>query len=218
MTVVTSDHGMSFGEKGEAFHLHAGARPYEYITRVPLVVRFPQGSPHARWHGTRTEKVSLIDVFRTLVDLALGPGVFRSDPPVHGRSLLERLERNEFEEMLFSESALVPESYRVLPGAAGYSRAVYSGTLKLLQAPELFRLSRERLMGSARIGPDSADACLAGLEELYDLAADPQETQDLASQRPAAVARLKEAARDWTCAPLTARSRAPNGTRRLSRR
>jgi hypothetical protein len=153
--------------------------------------------------------VSLIDVFSTLVDQGLGAGVFRSDPPVHGLNLVDRLERNEFEELLFSESALVPDSYEVLPGAAGYSRAVYRGTLKLLQAPELFQVSRERLAGAARLGPDGAEARLAGLEELYDLAADPQEARNLAPQRSAEVARLKEAGGDWNCAPLTARTARP---------
>lgn len=102
-TFVTSDHGVSFGEKGEALYLHAGARPYEYMTRVPLVVRFPQDSPWARWHGTRSEKVSLTDIFKTLVDLGLGSGVYHSTPPVRGKSLLERLERAEFDDVLVSE-------------------------------------------------------------------------------------------------------------------
>jgi arylsulfatase A-like enzyme len=209
VSVVTSDHGVSFGEKGESFHLHAGARAYEYISRVPLLVRFPAGSPLARWHGRRTDKVSLTDVFKTLVDLALGPGSFRADPPLRSRSLVERLERNEFDEVLVSESALVPDSYRVLPEAAGYSRAVYQGTLKLLEAPELYRMSRERVTGLSRIGPEAGESRLAPLLELYDLAADPHETRDLAAQRPEQVARLRRAAGDWSCSPLASSSARP---------
>ena len=202
VSVVTSDHGVSFGEKGESFQLHAGARPHEYIARVPLLLRFPPGSANSRWHGRRGERVSLVDVFRTLVDLALGPGVFRSDGPVRGKSLLERLERNEFEELVASESALVPDSYHSQPGAAGYSRAVYQGTLKLLEAPELYRLSRARIVGTSRIGPETTEGRLPALLELYDLASDPHEQHDLATQRPELAARLKQAAGGWTCAPL----------------
>lgn len=209
VSVVTSDHGVSFGEKGESFHLHAGARAYEYISRVPLVVRFPPGSPHARWHGTRTEKVSLTDVFRTMVDLGLGRGVFRSDPPARGESLVERLERSEFDEALVSESALVPDSYRALPGAAGYSRALYSGAFKLLQAPELYRLTRQQVSGTTRLGPGTAGDRLPALEELYDLASDPHEQHDLSRARPAVVARLKALGDPWRCAPLTTRAVRP---------
>jgi len=203
VSFVTSDHGVSFGEKGEAFYLHAGARPYEYITRVPLVIRFAPGSRDTRWHGRRTDKVSLTDVFKTIVDLGLGPGVFRSDTPLRSKSLLERLERNDFDEVLVSESALVPDTYRILPGSAGYSKAVYAGTMKLLHAPELYGLSREQLAGSTRLGPEAQQARLpSALEELYDLASDPDESRDLATQRPDVVARLKDGAADWRCTPL----------------
>lgn len=202
-TFVTSDHGVSFGEKGEAFFLHAGARPYEYMTRVPLVVRFPAGSPHARWHGKRSEKVSLTDIFKTVVDLGLGPGVFRSNPPMRGRGLLERLERDEFDEVLISESALVPDSYGVLPQSAGYSKAIYAGNMKLVHAPELYRLSRGELTGTARLGPETSQARLsAALEQLYDLASDPNEGRDLARQRPEVVTQMKRASDNWGCSPL----------------
>src|SRR5579859_6893335 len=66
LAIVASDHGLSFGEHGEHPFLHDGARPYEYLTRVPLLVHFPEG-PLTPLHGVYSEKVSLKDVFPTIL-------------------------------------------------------------------------------------------------------------------------------------------------------
>jgi uncharacterized protein (DUF58 family) len=63
--------------------------------------------------------------------------------------------------------------------------------------------------GLSRIGPDAGESRLAPLLELYDLAADPHETRDLAAQRPEQVARLRRAAGDWSCVPLASSSARP---------
>ncbi len=151
VTIVTSDHGLSFGEHGERTYLHAGARPYEYMTRVPLVLRFPAGSPGAALHGRYTERVSLIDLFRTVVELAAGPGVFQRELPVRGRSLLERLERRAFDDVQVSESSLTPDTYALLPSTAGYSKAVYAGDLKLILAPQPLRMAENAWPIHARL-------------------------------------------------------------------
>jgi len=65
LTVVASDHGMSFSDKGETFYRHDGARPYEYITRVPLVIRFPAGSELRSLHRRYDERVSLTATSRS---------------------------------------------------------------------------------------------------------------------------------------------------------
>ena len=74
VTLVASDHGLSFGEMGEPYYLHGGARPHEYMVRVPLVVKFPEGSRLKSFHGRHRERVSLTDLFATMTDLGLGPG------------------------------------------------------------------------------------------------------------------------------------------------
>jgi arylsulfatase A-like enzyme len=199
VTVVTSDHGMSFGEKGETQYLHAGARPDEYINRVPLVVRFPVGSREARHHGVEKRKVGLTDIFQTLVDIGLGPGVFRRSLPIRGRSLVERLDRGSFEEVLVSESALVPDSYADLPRVAGYSTAVYSGAAKLVHAPELYSLDRRQFQVTVRLGPGYGASPAGSLLLLHDLSSDPHERVNLAPARPDEVARLKSRWPDWSC-------------------
>lgn len=207
VTIVTSDHGMSFSENGESYYAHGGARPHEYITRVPLVVRFPQGSGLETLHGTYQEKVSLTDVFPTLVELALGPGVLQRPEPVRGLSLVRRLREKLFDRVLITESALRPESYRYMPGVVGYSKAIYDGDEKLILAPDLytqppgvrqlsFRLDRPG--GAAALGLAKAGS----LTLLYDLAGDPLEAVNLAAQRPASVARLTRMLDGtWDCLP-----------------
>jgi len=210
VTIVTSDHGLSFGEHGERVYLHAGARPYEYMTRVPLVLRFPAGSQEATLNDRYTERVSLIDLFRTIVELAVGPGVFERELPVHGQSLLERLERHAFDDVLVSESSLTPDTYRVLPSTAGYSKAVYAGNLKLILAPQPLRMAENAWPIHARLDgtwPSQQahpiyEKLSRPLVQLFDLATDPLEQHDLAGERPADVARLKDLAGDsWECRP-----------------
>jgi arylsulfatase A-like enzyme len=219
LTVVTSDHGMSFREHGEDLLQHGGARPFEYITSVPLLMRFPPGSEGERAHGTRTERVSLLDLFPTLVEVGLGAGVFERGLPVRGRSLLDRIRSNDFERTLVSECSLGPTSSDVFPNTAGYAKAVYDGDLKLIHAPRLYGTRQgpggwpifTRLGGTwtGSPPPPLLEPLSEPLELLYDLGRDPKEMRNLARERTRDVDRLKGAAGSWTCEPLKAGGTAP---------
>jgi hypothetical protein len=220
LTVVTSDHGMSLREHGEALLQHGGARPYEYITNVPLVIRFPPGSPFARLHRVRTEKVSLLDLFPTLLHVGLGPGVFERNLPVRGRSLIERVEQDDFEEVVVSECSLGPSTSDVLPNTAAYAKAVHGRGLKLIHAPRLFRQPPEGPGWPVRHRLDAPwtgagprpplEALSTPLDRLFDLARDPQERHDLASARPEEAERLRRIPSTWACEPLVAGGRSPD--------
>ncbi len=77
IVVVTSDHGESFGEHGQAFHYSS---LYATELRVPLVISFPGNVPN----GVRvTDPVTLRDLPATVLQLAgIGDG-----SPLPGRSL-----------------------------------------------------------------------------------------------------------------------------------
>src|SRR6185436_7647440 len=135
-TVVASDHGMSFGEHGETTYLHSGALPNEYITRVPLIVRFPERSPLRRLHGRNDRTVSLTDVFPTLLELGVGKDVFRRAEPIRGMSIVDRVIHDSYDPVVVSECALRPETYTAAPGRAGYVKAFYDAGQKLIYAPE----------------------------------------------------------------------------------
>ncbi len=203
---VTSDHGMSFGENGEAFYLHEGARPNEYIVRAPLVVRFPPSSKAAGLHRVRTEPVSLVDLFPTIVELALGRGVFERPLPIRGESLISRVVADHFEDVLVSESALVPTSYRDRPGSIGYASAIYSKGYKLIYANPLLETGGQSWPNTVRLGDLESQPALqrpvlgqqTTLTLLYDLESDPGENVDLSERRPEVV---EELLRGWSAGP-----------------
>jgi arylsulfatase A-like enzyme len=210
VTIVTSDHGMSFGEHVAPLFLHGGSPPFEYITQVPLVVRFPDGSPLRRLHGRRGEHVLLTDLFPTLLDLAGEP----VPQDTRARSLLERVRLRRFEPVMVSECTLSGAMWQV----TGYSKSVRVGDLKLIHASEVYQTVPGAWPVSRRLDappPDPAHPTrhkrLEGqLDLLYDLARDPREAHNLAKQRPAEVAALEARMDNWQCLPLVpAASRRP---------
>jgi hypothetical protein len=210
LTLVTSDHGMSFGDKGERFYRHDGARPYEHITRVPLVIRFPAGSELATLHRRYEERVSLTDVFSTVLEVALGAGVFERNLPIRGRSLVSRIRENDFDPVQVTETTVAPDGYASEPLAAGHAKAVYWRRYKLILMPDPWRVVDQNwptnvpldtsLPGRAakvnpRLGREVA--------WLYDIAADPHERDDLAPALPDTVAAMRRLVGDrWSCRSL----------------
>ena len=68
LVVLTADHGEGLGDHGEESH---GTLCYDTTMRVPLLVRYPDGT---RAGERSREIVSLVDVYPTVLDaLALGP-------------------------------------------------------------------------------------------------------------------------------------------------
>jgi len=76
--VVTADHGEAFSEHGEKWHATC---PYEEVTHIPLVVRFPGGEEAV---GRVRSLTQVIDIMPTLFDLFEIP--YPDD--LQGRSLL----------------------------------------------------------------------------------------------------------------------------------
>jgi len=82
LVVVTSDHGELFGEHGDDGH-GAGRMPYEALTRVPLLLRFPGRLPA----GTRiSTPASVTSVGGTILAL-LGLDAALPEPPLPGLEL-----------------------------------------------------------------------------------------------------------------------------------
>jgi len=188
-TIVLSDHGLSFSEHGETFYLHGGARPFEDLVRVPLVIRFPQQSKLRNLHGVYNEKVNLIDLFQTMVDIGVGLGVFQRSLPIRGKSLISRLVNHDYEQTLFSESSLRPDSYHTLPQVSGRCTAVYHNDLKLIYAEQLYRPGIE---WKHEHGFTDEQKISESLSLLYNLKNDPSELHDLSNQSPDSVDALAE--------------------------
>ena len=214
VTIVTSDHGMSFGENGEERLVHAGGRPYEYLTQVPVILRPNSGSRLARFRGRHAERVSLTDLFKTVLDLSNArlDAASQAAVPATGTSLLRRLSDRRFDKVLVAECALLPFRYRRQPGVAAYSKALYEGGMKLIYAPRL-ATPAEGTPYEADLHDDPRFASVGGrLEFLFDVDSDPREQEDLAPRRPDAVERMKNLSpQGWECVPLSKEAFRPPG-------
>ena len=126
IVVLTSDHGESLGEHGEATH---GIFTYESTLRVPLVI-YASGLPR----GVRPDQARHVDIAPTILDLLSMPIPSHLD----GRSLRE------------SPATSPPSYFEALSGALnrGWAppRGVIRGGLKFidLPIPELYDLSADR--------------------------------------------------------------------------
>jgi len=179
LVVVTSDHGESLGEHG--YHWDHGDYVYEPGLRVPLTVVLPPGHPQA---GARRvpERVSLVDLAPTLLDLVGVPPPPALADGFDGRSLAAAFDGDPFPELpTFAESghAFFPELVRrrVTNDVPGRFRAVTLGGWKLIHTP-------------------GAEGALAW--ELYDLRSDPGETMDLWAADHPRVRALAALLRGWT--------------------
>ncbi len=163
--VVVSDHGEEMGEHGGWEHDHS---VYEELVRIPLLIHFPNDE----FAGTRVDSpVSLIDVMPTLLDY---------------------LGATEFVEQCSGSSVL--DAIRAGQQASGTPRVTaYRFNLKKFYAPFDAVRGDENIVvrdgtwkGIWNVGRDTF--------ELYDLAADRDETHDVASDHPERVAELRAVA------------------------
>lgn len=170
--VVVADHGEELGEHGGWFHDQS---VYQELIHVPLLVRFPGGA-----HGGRRvrEPVSLVDVAPTVLDAA---GLGERCAECRGRSLLP---------LATGTGAPVPAGDLV--PALRINEIMYFKPFRALRGDVNVVVRRDRWKGIWNADP--------GTLELYDLAADPGETRDLAGSNPALAGELRESASRWLAA------------------
>jgi len=165
LLVVTSDHGEEFMEHGGVGH---GAAPYQEVLHVPLVFQGP-GVPGGR---RIQEPVGLVDLMPTLLDLLGLP----LPPGLTGRSFA-RFVSGETPGSGWRQRPLFSEAwfrYRQTPSGR---RPVEQPTLAVRLGDR--KLIRFREAGGFRY-------------ELYHLASDPGEQQDLYAEHAGASADLRE--------------------------
>jgi arylsulfatase A-like enzyme len=170
--IVTSDHGENFGEHGHLSHVFS---LHESLTRVPLVIHYPAGFAS----GLRVKTpVQLVDLFPTILETV---GIDPSTRDLDGQ-VLPRSDAPDPDRTLVAEYYYPWQDLRFLdtlfdgdvPGVESWRRRLRSlrrGDMKLIWASD-------------------------GRHELYDLAADPDESTNLvddpahAAVRDALLARL----------------------------
>lgn len=163
IVVLWGDHGWHLGDHG-MWTKHTN---YEQATRIPLLIAAP-GAGRPGSHAAAL--VETVDIYPTLCELANLPAPEQVPQPMDGRSLVR---------ILRDPAATIRDhAYHAYPrnrGAEGewLGRAV--------------RTARHRLVEWKKIGAAPSTAEL----ELYDYAADPAETKNLASSQPEVVGRLR---------------------------
>jgi arylsulfatase A-like enzyme len=175
LVVATADHGESLGE--HEYWFEHGRYAYEVTCRVPLIVRLPDAFPERPSPGRRTGDLSLVDLAPTLLELAgldrlpvYHSEAQRSDGPTpRGRSQVRLVLRGEGgTRAVFSEKV-----ERAEKSGAVQTKAVRLGNWKFIRRY------------THRSGPNANERELVVLsEELYDVANDPYEANDLSSSPP----------------------------------
>ncbi|KDE57457.1 sulfatase [Halostagnicola sp. A56] len=165
LVVVLADHGESLGEH-EIYFEHHGL--YEPTTRIPLVVRPPESDAGVE---RSSELVSITDIAPTILDALDIPDEQAFD--ADGQSLRPLLE-GESDDWERRESLLLEEAN------TQRFRGVRTDRWKYLRAVEDDPTCRycERPHGAS--------------EQLYDLEADPEETENLAEKRSDTLATLRD--------------------------
>lgn len=171
LVVVTADHGEVFhpahdviyGDNNRTLHAH-GWSLFEEVLHVPLILSLPGVIPA----GTRVEDpVSHLDLVPTLLALA---GL----PPMAGHG----------------GQSLVPSLLRGEPPARQEIAAIGRNLFSLRQGSWKY-IYRDHLTRSFR-RQKALDKRIYWMEDLYDLAKDPQETQNLAKVHPERARQMRE--------------------------
>ncbi|MBL8861792.1 MAG: sulfatase [Planctomycetes bacterium] len=165
LVVVTSDHGESLGEQDYWFE--HGRNASEASVRVPLVVHWPATLPGRPAPGVRGVDTSLADLAPTILDL-LGLPPLAPDGPARGTSLARAwASGSEPARPVYSEKV----DREALDGAV-QAKAVRIGGWKWIRR-------------FAHVPGANGERRLASLsDELYDTAADPYESHNLAPAPP----------------------------------
>jgi arylsulfatase A-like enzyme len=164
LLILSSDHGEGLGQHRYFSH---GLHLYEEQLRIPLIVRPPQ---RLAWKPARIDAtVSLLDVVPTVLEVTGIP----ADGRLQGQSLARVLAPDELEpRTIVAQRRFFPKSTVDQRGA----RFASSATLHALRGDSPLKYLRSG----------------EGIEELYDLDADPRELHNLAAERPEATALIRD--------------------------
>jgi arylsulfatase A-like enzyme len=170
LLVLTSDHGENLGEHGLMDHMFSVHEP---IVRVPLIVRFPGGTPRGQDAGL----VQTLDVFPTVV-AALDDAAAPVAEQFQGAPLPPLGPRREF--AVTELNQVQPPIETIARRYPGFDWRVYDRSLCALRTA-----THKYVQGSD------------GREELYALDADPGETRDLSAADPALTAEMRGRLAAW---------------------
>ena len=183
LVVFTADHGEEFLDHGRTFH---GQSVYGELTQVPLMMRWPGVLPAGR---VVDEVVQTIDVMPTLLAIS----GLTAPPEIQGQSLVPLVRPSEGSASAswrprpaISEKAVTNPAQGAAPAPHDTEAfAITDGSWKLIH-------HTKRPNG----GPEF---------ELFDVAKDPLNLNDIAARQPEVVQRLAKLVAGWRQMALAAR-------------
>lgn len=171
MIIFTSDHGEEFFDHRGWGHGHS---LYDESLKVPLIVKFPD----SRFKGRKIHDiVSLVDVFPTVLEES---GIERSGLDIDGRSLFPLITGKEKGDRIFLADVASNVLASRIPRRVSMNRG------------------REKLIINNKFGPDDLRFFLypppvLSAVELYDLAEDPGERNNIADERSLTASQIIQA-------------------------
>ncbi|MDE0887303.1 MAG: sulfatase [Myxococcota bacterium] len=170
LLIVTADHGENLGEHGMVDHLLS---MYDTTIRIPLILRHPGTFPAGE---ERDELVSLVDLVPTVLEIC---GLKRDADEFAGRSL----------------ASAEPPGHEFVVAENG--RPINGIDLMRKSFPDFDTQSIDHRMKMLRTRQHKLIWYDDDRIELYDLAADPGETHDLAEENPELARELLQKLEDW---------------------
>ena len=168
LVILTSDHGESLTEHGIFFDHHG---LYDVSIHVPLILKGP-GLPEGKIIRGLVQHVDLVPSILDILNIPIS-----NEKAFEGRSLV-RLINGEVQEG--HPAIFVEEAYHERKRAARTTRYKY-----------IRALSKEGAMCRC------CQCIHGGLEELYDLSKDPEETRNLVKEEPETARELRKKLRTW---------------------
>lgn len=206
MVIILGDHGDAFGEHGFLSHGHL---PYDEVTHVPLIIKFPQ-SAHA---GVRIPAlVSLVDIMPTVIDcfdLELDDTLGAS---IQGRSLMPLIhgETKCIHDYIYSvtgSTEFQPTFYAVRTDKWKYihvqsPRRNTQVASKVLEYGKKWRVIRDFLLHPRWF---INRYIKSAKPKLLNLQADPAEKQNVIREHPEVAERLHSVLLNWlrTCQEIS---------------
>jgi arylsulfatase A-like enzyme/Flp pilus assembly protein TadD len=165
---VTSDHGESLGEHGEATH---GFYVYDSTIRIPWILKAPGQT--ARRVGAQ---VRLVDVMPTMIGLAeIAVGTMPPIPGVHGEDLVPYLTNGGFPSLEAYSETFLPRNqfnWSELKAIRGYGSgsggSTGRGDYKFIDAPEpeLYALAQDHAEAKNIIANASEATRVAAMKKI----------------------------------------------------
>ncbi len=178
LVIVLADHGEGHGDHNFFGH---GFVVYQELVHVPLVIHYPDRFPAGRRVPTN---VSTRRVFHTILDAAgVPPPLDAADPNADVRRLTLAQAPNG-----------QPDSEGGMAYAEAFPPQTFLGFIRQRRPALLDRLRLSQVRRGVYAGSHKLALVGAQVEGLYDVAADPAETADLAAQDSARAATLQQQA------------------------